>query len=43
VAGNTGYDIVVPGVVFAKPQIEGGLFQPLDKAKLTNLKNLDPL
>jgi putrescine transport system substrate-binding protein len=34
VAGNTGYDIVVPGVVFAKPQIEGGLFQPLDKAKL---------
>lgn len=42
VAGNTGYDIVVPGVVFAKPQIEGGLFQPLDKAKLTNLKNLDP-
>ena len=42
VAGNTGYDIVVPGVVFAKPQIEGGLFQPLDKAKLSNLKNLDP-
>ncbi|MEN9382989.1 MAG: hypothetical protein RL323_132 [Pseudomonadota bacterium] len=42
VAGNTGYDIVVPGTVFAKPQIEGGLLQPLDKAKLTNLKNLDP-
>ena len=42
VAGNTGYDIVVPGVVFAKPQIEGGLFQPLDKAKIGNLKNLDP-
>jgi len=41
-AGNTGYDIVVPGVVFAKPQLEGGLFQPLDKAQLANLKNLDP-
>ena len=42
VAGNTGYDIVVPGSVFAKPQIEGGLFQPLDKTKVANLKNLDP-
>jgi putrescine transport system substrate-binding protein len=42
VAGNTGYDIVVPGSTFAKPQIEGGMFQPLDKAKVANLKNLDP-
>ncbi len=42
VAGNTGYDIVVPGAVFAKPQIEGGLLQPLDKAKIPNLANLDP-
>ncbi|MCX7250084.1 MAG: extracellular solute-binding protein [Burkholderiales bacterium] len=42
VAGNTGYDIVVPGAVFAKPQIEGGLLQPLDKARITNLGNLDP-
>ncbi len=42
VAGNTGYDIVVPGSVFAKPQIEGGMFQALDKAKLANYKNLDP-
>ncbi len=41
VAGNTGYDIVVPGSVFAKPQIEGGLFQPLDKSKIKNLANLD--
>lgn len=41
VAGNSGYDIVVPGTVFAKPQIEGGLFQPLDKTKLSNLGNLD--
>jgi len=42
VAGNTGYDIVVPGTVFAKPQIEGGMFQPLDKAQVKNLANLDP-
>ncbi len=41
VAGNTGYDIVVPGTVFAKGQIEGGLLQPLDKAKVPNLANLD--
>ena len=27
VAGNTGYDIVVPGAHFAKTQIEGGLLQ----------------
>jgi len=42
VAGSTGYDIVVPGSVFAKPQIEGGLLQPLDKSKIPNLANLDP-
>ena len=42
VAGKTGYDIVVPGSVFAKPQIEAGLLQPLNKAKIPNLKNLDP-
>ena len=42
VAGNSGYDIVVPGSVFAKPQIEGGLMQTLDKSKIPNLANLDP-
>lgn len=41
VAGNTGYDIVVPGAVFAKAQIEAGLLQKLDKTKLGNLANLD--
>ena len=40
-AGNTGYDLVVPGAVFAKPQIEGGLLTKLDKDKLTNYGNLD--
>src|ERR1700754_3005996 len=41
IAGKTGYDIVVPGAHFAKTQIEGGLFQKLDKSKLTNWGNLD--
>jgi putrescine transport system substrate-binding protein len=41
VAGNSGYDIVVPGAVFAKGQIEAGLLQKLDKAKIPNLSNLD--
>ena len=42
VAGNSGYDIVVPGAVFAKPQIDGGLLQKIDKSKIANYANLDP-
>ena len=42
VAGSTGYDIVVPGSHFAKQQIESGLLQKLDRAKLTNWGNLEP-
>jgi putrescine transport system substrate-binding protein len=42
VAGNTGYDIVVPGTVFAKGQIEGGLLQPLKKDQIPNMANMDP-
>lgn len=42
VAGRTGYDIVVPSAHFAAQQIKGGIFQPLDPAKIPNLKNLDP-
>ena len=41
VAGNSGYDIVVPGAVFAKPQIDAGLLAKLDKSKLTHYGNLD--
>jgi putrescine transport system substrate-binding protein len=41
VAGKTGYDIVVPSAHFAKTQIEGGLFQKLDRALLPNWANLD--
>jgi len=42
VAGKTGYDVVVPGAVWAKLQIDGGLIRSLDKAQLPNFKNLDP-
>ena len=42
VAGNSGFDIVVPGAVFAKSQIDGGLLMKLDKARIPNLGNLDP-
>jgi putrescine transport system substrate-binding protein len=42
IAGSSGYDLVVPGAVFAKSQIEAGLLRPLDKAQIPNLANLDP-
>ncbi len=42
VAGNSGYDLVVPGSVFAKTQIEAGLLRKLDKDQIPNLANLDP-
>ena len=42
VAGKTGYDIVVPSSNWASLQLQGGIFQKLDKSKLPNLKNLDP-
>jgi putrescine transport system substrate-binding protein len=42
VAGRTGYDVVVPSANFLARQIKSGIYQKLDKTKLTNLKNLDP-
>jgi putrescine transport system substrate-binding protein len=42
VAGHTGYDIVVPSANWAELQIQGGLFQKLDKSKLPNWKHIDP-
>jgi len=42
VAGKSGFDLVVPGAVFAKSQIDGGLLVKLDKAAIANLGNLDP-
>jgi hypothetical protein len=40
--GNSGYDIVVPTSNYAGKQIAAGIFAPLDKSKLPNLKYLDP-
>ena len=42
VAGKTGYDIVVPSSNWAKLQVDGGLLRKIDKAQLSNYKNLDP-
>jgi len=41
-AGGSGYDIVVPSGSFLENQIKAGVFQKLDKSKLSNLGNLDP-
>jgi putrescine transport system substrate-binding protein len=41
-AGGTGYDIVVPTGTFLSRQIAAGVFQPLQKDKLPNLKNMWP-
>jgi putrescine transport system substrate-binding protein len=41
-AGNTGYDVVVPSASFLELQIKAGVFQKLDRSKLPNWKNLDP-
>lgn len=41
-AGNSGYDIVVPTSQFMQRQIAAGVYQPLDKDKLPNLANMDP-
>lgn len=41
IAGNSGYDIVVPTAGFAKKQIAGGLYRAIDKTQLSNYGNLD--
>ncbi|WP_146909394.1 extracellular solute-binding protein [Arenimonas daejeonensis] len=41
-AGNTGYDLVVPSLTFLSRQIQAGVFLPLDKSRLQNYGNLDP-
>lgn len=40
--GNTGYDVVVPSNNFLARQIKAGIYKPLDKSKIPNLKELDP-
>jgi len=41
-AGGTGYDIVVPTGTFLSRQIQAGVFQKLDKAKIPNLVHMWP-
>ena len=41
-AGNTGYDIVVPTANFLGRQIQAGVFQKIDKGKIPNWQGLDP-
>jgi len=40
-AGNTGYDVVVPTSDFMFRQAQAGVYQKLDKSKLPNWKHLD--
>ena len=42
-AGKSGYDIVVPTLADAERLIKAKLFQPIDKSKLSNYDNLDPI
>lgn len=42
VAGQTGFDLVIPGNLFAKSLIEAGLLKPLDRSLLPLWNNQDP-
>ncbi|MFT3806495.1 polyamine ABC transporter substrate-binding protein [Arenimonas sp.] len=42
-AGSSGYDVVVPTMNFLGRQIQAGVFLPLDKGKIPNYANLDPV
>jgi len=42
-AGNSGYDIVVPTASYFERQIKADVYLPLDKSKLPNLRYMDGL
>ncbi|HTR09954.1 MAG TPA: polyamine ABC transporter substrate-binding protein [Paraburkholderia sp.] len=42
-AGSSGYDIVVPTSNYMAKQIQAGVYQKLDKSKMPNIANLDPV
>lgn len=42
-SGNSGYDIVVPSNTFFANQAKAGAYMPLDRSKIPNWKNLDPM
>jgi putrescine transport system substrate-binding protein len=41
-AGDAGYDVVTTSSDYFSRQIKAGVYQPLDRSKLGNWKNLDP-
>ncbi|MGA2778436.1 MAG: polyamine ABC transporter substrate-binding protein [Steroidobacteraceae bacterium] len=41
-AGSSGFDVVLPTASYFERQIKAGVYLPLDKSKLPNLKNMDP-
>ena len=41
-AGHSGYDVVFPSGAYLESLVAAGVFRPLDKSRLPNLKNLDP-
>ncbi|MFZ6845029.1 extracellular solute-binding protein [Undibacterium sp. RuTC16W] len=41
--GSTGYDVVIPAAHWGNMQIQAGLIRKIDKRKLPNLANLDPV
>ena len=41
-AGNPGFDVIVPSNEFVTRMGQGGLLEPLDHAKIPNMKNIDP-
>jgi spermidine/putrescine transport system substrate-binding protein len=41
-AGNPGFDVIVPGSEFVQRMIEANLLEPLDHAKIPNIKNVAP-
>ncbi|MGH6791623.1 MAG: ABC transporter substrate-binding protein, partial [Methyloceanibacter sp.] len=41
-AGNPGYDVIVPGSEFVERMTQAKLLEPLDHAKIPNIKNIAP-
>jgi len=41
-AGATGYDVIFPSSYFVEVMVQEGMLQPLNKANIPNIANLDP-
>ncbi len=42
-AGRSGFDVVVPSSYFVPNQIKAGVYEELDKSRIPNWQNLDPI